>query len=69
VTDPDSLPPGGPTLAQMLATPAVLTPLGTLLGTPAYMAPEQLRGGRADSRSDLFSFCTALYEAVAGTRP
>jgi serine/threonine protein kinase len=45
------------------------TPLGALLGTPGYMAPEQMRGARADARSDLFAFCTALYEAVAGTRP
>jgi serine/threonine protein kinase len=46
-----------------------LTPLGAVMGTPAYMAPEQLAGERADARSDLFAFCTALYEAVAGTRP
>ncbi len=68
-TDPEAIPLGGPTLAQLLATPTSLTPLGVLLGTPAYMAPEQLRGGLADARSDLFGFCTALYEAVAGTRP
>src|SRR5262249_46636599 len=36
---------------------------------PASMAPEQMRGARANARSDLFAFCTAFYEAVAGTRP
>ena len=56
-------------LAELNAAPSSLTPLGSLLGTPAYMSPEQMGGGRADARSDLFSFCTALYEAVAGTRP
>ncbi|WNG50868.1 tetratricopeptide repeat protein [Archangium minus] len=52
------------------ATPtSPLTRTGSVLGTPAYLAPELLRGQRADARSDEFSFCVALYEALFGLRP
>ncbi|PRQ06677.1 nSTAND1 domain-containing NTPase [Enhygromyxa salina] len=46
-----------------------MTQTGALVGTPAYMAPEQLRGGWADAASDQFAFCVALYEALYGARP
>ena len=46
-----------------------LTVTGTVLGTPAYMAPEQLDGGTVDARADQFAFCVALFEALYGQRP
>lgn len=53
--------------SSVLGTP--LTQWGAALGTPSYMAPEQLRGEAADARSDQFSFCVSLWEALYGERP
>ena len=46
-----------------------LTRVGQLLGTPAYMAPEQYAGQPADARTDQFAFAVSLYEALYGERP
>jgi serine/threonine protein kinase/tetratricopeptide (TPR) repeat protein len=46
-----------------------LTQTGAMLGTPAYMAPEQFAVQPTDARTDQFSFCVALYEALYGARP
>ncbi len=48
---------------------ATFTPTGAMLGTPRYMAPEQVTGGRIDGRSDLYSVGILLYEVLVGSPP
>ena len=46
-----------------------LTSTGAIVGTPAYMAPEQHDGARGDAKADQYSFCVLAYEAFVGARP
>lgn len=46
-----------------------MTMTGSVLGTPAYMAPEQLIGDPVDARADQFAFCIVAWEALFGERP
>jgi eukaryotic-like serine/threonine-protein kinase len=59
--------PESPGSGKILESP--ITQLGVAVGTPGYMALEQLRGERADARSDQLSFCVALWEALYGSKP
>ncbi|HRI53215.1 MAG TPA: serine/threonine-protein kinase [Pseudomonadota bacterium] len=59
-------------ISEMSAESLLVTPLtqdGAILGTPAYMSPEQYRGEPTDSSCDQFSFCAALYEGLYKTLP
>ena len=48
---------------------AIQTQVGTMLGSPKYMSPEQVTGQRADHRSDIFSLGIIIYELASGTAP
>src|SRR3954470_7427181 len=56
-------------LARAIAGATVTTDDGTLLGTAAYLAPEQVRDGVADARSDVYSAGVLLFELLTGTPP
>ena len=49
--------------------PVPLTATGVVMGTPAYMAPEQYHGAETDARSDQYNFCVALWEGLYKERP
>ena len=56
-------------LAKTMAGSRDLTATGSIMGTPAYMSPEQARGDKLDARSDIYSFAVMVYEALSGRLP
>jgi tRNA A-37 threonylcarbamoyl transferase component Bud32 len=67
VTDEGSVKLGDFGIARIDSTSK--THAGTVLGTPSYMAPEQIRGETADARSDLYAAGVILYQFLVGERP
>jgi hypothetical protein len=63
----DASPSPSPRADSVLHSP--LTATGAVLGTPAYMAPEQFRGAASDARTDQFAYCITAWQLLTGERP
>jgi Tol biopolymer transport system component len=61
--------PNGLSQSPTITSPAMMTGVGVLLGTAAYMAPEQAKGREADKRSDIWAFGCVFYEMLTGQQP
>ena len=64
----EQLAAGGASLSPTITSPALMTGVGVLLGTAAYMSPEQAKGKPADKRSDMWAFGCVVYEMLTAKR-